>query len=165
MVGTPAGVRRSWASWRSFGDRVLDRAELQQGHTLLDVGAGDGLIGFGAVERVGPRGEVIFSDVSADLVDVCRSVANDLRVAERCRFVVAGAEDLAAIRDGSVNAVTTRTVLIYLPNKPRAVAEFFRALRPGGRISLYEPINRLMFPEPPHEFFWGYDSSVHRRGV
>ena len=31
-----------------------------------------------------------------------------------------------------------------------------RVLRPGGRISLFEPINRLMFPEP-RERFWGYD--------
>jgi arsenite methyltransferase len=28
-------------------------------------------------------------------------------------------------------------------------------LRPGGRVSLFEPINRLMYPEP-EERFWGY---------
>jgi arsenite methyltransferase len=31
-----------------------------------------------------------------------------------------------------------------------------RVLRPGGRVSLFEPINRLMFPEPADRF-WGYD--------
>lgn len=31
-----------------------------------------------------------------------------------------------------------------------------RVLRPGGRISLFEPVNRLMFPEPADRF-WGYD--------
>jgi hypothetical protein len=31
-----------------------------------------------------------------------------------------------------------------------------RVLRPGGRISLFEPINRLTFPEPSDRF-WGYD--------
>jgi arsenite methyltransferase len=35
---------------------------------VLDVGAGDGLIAFGAAERVGLNGTVIFSDVSEDLL-------------------------------------------------------------------------------------------------
>lgn len=32
----------------------------------------------------------------------------------------------------------------------------YRVLVAGGRISLFEPINRLMFPEPEGRF-WGYD--------
>ena len=39
-----------------------------------------------------------------------------------------------------------------------AFASLYRVLRPGGRISLFEPINRLMFPEPDGRFF-GYDLS------
>src|SRR5205823_6544105 len=80
-------------------DRVLDRAQLEDGETLLDVGCGDGLIGFGALDR--GAGTVVFSEVSDDLLDVCRAAAEDLGVAERCRFVAARAEDLA----GKVNAV------------------------------------------------------------
>jgi len=175
--GALASPRDQWAEWllqRRHGgdvakrramltrlatvrDRVLERADLKAGQTLLDVGTGDGLIGFGAVERVGPSGEVVFADVSADLVNVCRSLADELGVANQCRFLVAGAEELGSIADNSVDAVTTRAVLIYIRNKPGAFAEFLRVLRPGGRISIYEPINRLMFPEPPDEFFSGYD--------
>lgn len=40
-------------------DTVLDKAQLMPGETLLDVGAGDGLIAFGALERLGPSGRVI----------------------------------------------------------------------------------------------------------
>lgn len=132
--------------------RVLEHAALQLGSVVLDVGAGDGLIGFGALEKVGPSGEVTFSDVSPDLVDVCRTIALQLSVADRCRFVVADAADLAPIGDASVDAVTTRSVLIYVHNKTRAFAEFLRVLSPGGWISIHEPINRLMCPEPPGEF-------------
>ena len=39
------------------------------------------------------------------------------------------------------DAVVTRSVLIYVVDKARAAAEFHRVLRPGGRVSIFEPIN------------------------
>src|SRR5215213_3724123 len=150
--------RDRWADWileRRFGgdraaaddmlthlrevrERVLDRAEVREGETLLDVGCGDGLIAFGALERGARR--VIFSDVSQDLLDVSRELAAG---EPRAEFVRALAEDLSAIPDASVDVVTTRSVLIYVADKARAFAEFLRVLRPGGRVSLFEPINRF----------------------
>jgi ubiquinone/menaquinone biosynthesis C-methylase UbiE len=134
-------------------DRVLDAAEPLDGATLLDVGCGDGLIGLAGLERVGPRGVVIFSDVSEALLEQCRRHVADRADAARARFVRAPAEDLSAISDASVDVVTTRSVLIYVADKPRAFAEFARVLRPGGRVSLFEPINRLMYPEPEGLFY------------
>ena len=46
--------------------------------------------------------------------------------------------------DGSVDVVTTRSVLIYVKDKAAALREFYRVLKPGGRVSLFEPINVLM---------------------
>jgi hypothetical protein len=42
-----------------------------------------------------------------------------------------------------VDIVTTRSVLIFVQEKERALSEFFRVLRPEGRLSIFEPINRL----------------------
>ena len=137
-------------------DRVLAGAEPLDGATLLDVGTGDGLIGLEALERVGPRGTVIFSDVSPALLDRAREAVAARGLLERARFVTARAEDLAAIPGGSVDAVTTRSVLIYVADKASAFAEMHRVLAPGGRLSVFEPINRLTSPEPPDRF-WGYD--------
>ncbi|MGW5365764.1 class I SAM-dependent methyltransferase [Actinopolymorpha pittospori] len=128
-------------------DTVLDNAALSDGETLLDVGCGDGLIGFGALDR--DASQVVFSDISQDLLDVCESAASDLGVLDRCRFTLASADDLGPISDRSADMVTTRSVLIYVKDKERAFQEFSRVLRPRGRVSLFEPINRFGRPKSP----------------
>lgn len=137
-------------------DKVLDRAGLEPGETLLDVGCGEGLIGFGALER--GAGHVVFSDISTDLLEVCREAAEALGVADHCSFVEAGADDLAGLTDESVDVVTTRSVLIYVPDKAKSFREFFRVMRAGGRVLVNEPINRFGMDERL-EGFWGYPSN------
>jgi ubiquinone/menaquinone biosynthesis C-methylase UbiE len=169
-------LRDQWAEWlaeRRFGgdpeirrrfsenlaqraDKVLAYAELAEGETLLDVGCGEGLIGFRALER--GAGMVIFSDISQDLLDLCDAAATQFGIVDRCRFVRTSADDLVGIHDGSVDVVTTRSVLIYVADKPAAFREFARVLRPGGRISLFEPINR--FARRAADTWAGYDLSA-----
>src|SRR5215472_6182403 len=130
-------------------DKVLDKAQLRPDDTVLDVGAGDGLIAFGALERLGPDGQVIFSDISQDLLDHCQKAAEAEGVLGRCRFLRAPANQLSAVATGSVGVVTTRSVLIYVKDKAGALREFYRVLEAGGRISLFEPINVLMSGDDP----------------
>jgi ubiquinone/menaquinone biosynthesis C-methylase UbiE len=141
-------------------DEVLENAHIGEGETVLDVGTGTGLIAFGALEQVGEKGTVIFSDISADCLDYCQTFAGTVGIANRCRFVHAPIEDLSAIPDSSVDVVTSRSVLIYCTEKQHAFNEVFRVLRPGGRFSLFEPINRFGFPERRRpEMFRGYDTT------
>jgi ubiquinone/menaquinone biosynthesis C-methylase UbiE len=137
-------------------DRVLAHAGPLDGATVLDVGTGDGLIGLEALARVGPHGRVIFSDISGALLERARDAVRSRDALARAEFVSTPAETLAQIADASVDVVTTRSVLIYVADKAQAFSALHRVLRPGGRISLFEPINRLMFPEPADRF-WGYE--------
>jgi arsenite methyltransferase len=137
-------------------NKVIDKATLRPRDTVLDVGAGDGLIAFGALERLGPEGRVIFSDISQDLLDHCRMAVEAEGLLKRCRFVLASADSLTEIADRSVDVITTRSVLIYVKDKAAALREFYRVLSSGGRISLFEPINVLMGECDPDRFF-GYD--------
>jgi len=136
-------------------DQVLRNAKVVQGEVVLDVGTGDGLIAFAALAQVGERGQVIFSDISHDLLDHCQALAHQLGVLDRCLFLEAAAEDLAALTDVSVDVVTTRSVLIYVTAKQQAFREFYRVLKPNGRLSIFEPINRFSYFEPT-SLFWGH---------
>ena len=148
--GDEAFEARTVAQLAQARERILDNAELEAGETLLDVGCGNGLVAFGALER--GAGRVVFADVSPSLLEESRAIASDLGLGGRCEFVEASADDLAAVESGSVDVVTTRSVLIYVRDKPAAFAEFFRVLRPGGRISLFEPINTFGMEERRSEW-------------
>ncbi len=48
---------------------------------------------------------------------------------------------------------------MYVAQKQQAFEHFYRVLKPNGRLSIFEPINRFTYPEPPHRFF-GYEVSL-----
>jgi arsenite methyltransferase len=154
--GDPEQAERAMRELGPVRDRVLEGAKVREGDVVLDVGAGDGLIAFGALPLVGEGGKVIFSDVSQELLDVSRGLAQELDALGRCEFVLARAEDLGPFADESVDVVTTRSVAIYVEEKQRAFDSFHRVLRPGGRLSMFEPINRFTFPEPDDRYL-GFD--------
>jgi arsenite methyltransferase len=120
-------------------DRLLDHAALRPGLRIADIGSGDGLAGFGALERE-PTSEVTFVDISPALIAHTRATANERGVVERCSFVVASAESLEAIPAASFDVVLVRALLAYVPQKAAAFDEFRRVLQPSGRISIVDPI-------------------------
>ena len=123
-------------------DRVLDGAQLGVGMTLVDVGAGDGLIAFGALDRIGASLRVILTDVSAPLLAHAGKIAADRGWHDQCTFLHGSAESLDGIASASVDVVATRASLAYVTDKAAAFRDFYRVLKPGGRISLAEPILR-----------------------
>lgn len=120
-------------------DRVLDGAALQPGDDVLDLGAGTGLLTFGAHDRIG-NGWVFAVDPSVDALEELLRGAHEAHLAGVMYLI--GDAHVIPLPDASVDAVVTRSVLMYVPDIHLAVSELYRVLRPGGRISLFEPINR-----------------------
>jgi ubiquinone/menaquinone biosynthesis C-methylase UbiE len=123
-------------------DRVIDGARLSVGTVLVDVGAGDGLMTFGAFERVGLSLKAVLTDVSAPLLKRAAERASACGVGDRCTFLQTSAERLDGVADASADVLITRAVLVYVTDKAAAARQFYRVLKPGGRISIGEPIFR-----------------------
>jgi SAM-dependent methyltransferase len=133
---TEAEIAEALARLGETRERVLDGAVLEAGDIVADVGAGTGLLTLAASRRVGIDGDVIALDISVDALEELRSTT----AAANISYLV-GQADVLPLPDETVDAVVTRSVLIYVPDKEEAAREFVRVLRPAGRVSLFEPIN------------------------
>jgi ubiquinone/menaquinone biosynthesis C-methylase UbiE len=121
-------------------DTVLTAAAIVPGERVLDVGCGDGLLGFTALDRTAGDLHVTFSDISDDLLAHTRERAAQLGYASRCTYVTGNMQHLPGIPSGSLDVVIARSVIAYVDDKERAFAECARVLRPGGRLSIGEPV-------------------------
>ena len=113
---------------------VLAGARLRRDVSVLDVGAGTGLFAVEARRRVGESGRIIALDISTDALAECARPGTGLGL-------IAGDALALPLPDECVDVVVTRSVLIYVRTRRLLPAEFHRVLRPGGRVSVFEPIN------------------------
>jgi arsenite methyltransferase len=155
-AGDPEVRRRSDAFLRPLYERVLGQAQLRDGETVLEVGAGEGTLGFLALERVGRAGRLVLSDVSESVVDHLRARVPP-SLADRVSVLRSPVETLAGVEDGSVDVVLSRSVLVYSREPATAFTSMSRVLRPGGRLSLFEPLWRFHQPRAATGDFFGRD--------
>jgi demethylmenaquinone methyltransferase/2-methoxy-6-polyprenyl-1,4-benzoquinol methylase len=121
-------------AWRRF---AIGQVAVRPGDICLDVACGTGDL-TEALARAGAA-RVTGLDFTPQMLDVARERAGRLprECAERITYIQGDAQDLR-IPDASVDVVTIafgiRNVLV--PGK--AIAEFRRVLRPGGRLAILE---------------------------
>jgi SAM-dependent methyltransferase len=120
-------------------ERVLEAAALRPGDTVLDVGSGLGLLALAAHERIGD-GWVIAVEPAVDVLEELLRLAHEAN-ASGIMYLVGDAEVLP-LPDASVDAIVLRSVLVHLAETEPVACELARVLRPGGRLSLREPLNR-----------------------
>ena len=107
-------------------------ASLQAGETVLDLGSGAGLDCFLAAAQVGPEGRVIGVDMTPEMVARARANATAAGVAN-VEFRLGHIEELP-VESGTVDVVISNCVLNLSEDRPRALAEAYRVLKPGGRL-------------------------------
>jgi SAM-dependent methyltransferase len=137
--------------WVGANRRLLDRAGLAEGSTVVDLGCGPGYTTLDLAKVVGPEGRVIAVDRDAE-----RSLPRLLERAAAAGFsnIETQAADLESfdLDAGSVDGVYGRWILMYLPETAALdlVRRSIRWLRPGGVCMLSEFCNyRHLQVQPP----------------
>jgi arsenite methyltransferase len=130
-----AELPRGAVDWAlGVGDPVR-YAFLQPGEVVLDIGSGAGIDSILAARRVGPEGTAIGLDILPEMCERARGHAAEAGVQAWTEFRV-GEMERIPMPDASVDVVISNGVLSLSARKSRALAEIYRVLRPGGRISL-----------------------------
>ena len=106
----------------------------QPGERVLDVGCGPGFYCVELAAEVGPSGSVVGLDGSEAMLELagrrCAELGNvELRVGDATALSVADADFDAAI---------CVQVLEYVPDARAGLAELHRALKPGGRVLVWD---------------------------
>jgi ubiquinone/menaquinone biosynthesis C-methylase UbiE len=111
---------------------LLRAARLGPGMRVLDIATGTGLAAEAAADAVGPTGHVVAADISPALVARARE---RLGGRPNVSFAVEDGQALTFPAEG-FDAVICNMGLMYFPDPARGLAEFRRALRPGGRAAV-----------------------------
>jgi len=142
LRGMWAAVAGSWGDQAAYldargavvGERMLELSRPQPGERVLELACGPGGLGLAAARRVAPGGQVVLSDVVAEMTSIAatRAAALGLGNVTTCEL------DLERIDqpDGSYDVVLCREGLMLVPDPARAAREIWRVLRPGGRAAL-----------------------------
>jgi arsenite methyltransferase len=131
LAELPSGAR----DWALGVGNPVRYAFLQPGNTVLDVGSGGGIDTILAARRVGPTGRAIGLDIVEAMLDRARENAAEAGVGDWTEFLHGEMEQIP-LPDATVDVVISNGVLNLSARKSRALAEIFRVLRPGGRVSL-----------------------------
>jgi ubiquinone/menaquinone biosynthesis C-methylase UbiE len=118
-----------------FALDLVNHAELRPGESVLDVGCGTGILARLAAERVGPGGSVFALDVNAGMLAVARSLPS----ATQIKWYETAAESVP-LPDGSFDVILCGLSLQFFADRPAALREMHRLLKPGGRVCISTPM-------------------------
>ena len=115
------------------------------GERVVDVGSGAGFDSFVAAAHVGPAGQVVGVDMTAEMLAKSRATAERLGLTN-VQFHEGLAEQLP-VPDGWADAVISNGVINLCADKWTVFGEIFRVLRPGGVLQFADIANGR--PVPP----------------
>ena len=136
--------------WDHYGQRTVDRMNIDPGASILDVCSGAGASALPAGRCVLPGGHVLGIDLAESLLEIAR---------ERCRResldnVEFRAGDIEAqhLPSASFDGVICVFGIFFLPDMARALTKLWDCVRPGGQLAITTWGPRFL--EPANTAFW-----------
>jgi arsenite methyltransferase len=131
------GLARQQEELAATADMVAQRKamlgllNLKTGDRVLDVGSGNGIFVRDMLEVVGPDGHACGIDISEIMVGLAQNICHE------AAFIKSDATDLP-VDDSSYDVLTTSQLLCFVGDIPGALREFYRVLKPGGRMLILD---------------------------
>ncbi|WP_237102575.1 bifunctional 2-polyprenyl-6-hydroxyphenol methylase/3-demethylubiquinol 3-O-methyltransferase UbiG [Nonomuraea sp. MG754425] len=127
---------------RPWTARLLRRAGLTEGMSVLDVGSGLGDVAFIAAEIVGPGGRVVGVEREPAAVDTARRRAASAAFTDIVSFTNADLAEFDPVGSGAAwrpfDALVGRFVLQYLPDPAGTLRRLAGFVRPGGIVVMHD---------------------------
>lgn len=133
-------------------------ASLREGEIVLDLGSGAGFDCFLAANKVGKKGRVIGVDMTPEMVEKANENAKKNNY-KNVEFKLGDIETLP-VDDDSVDVVMSNCVINLSPDKAKVFKEAFRALKPGGRLSISDIVLLKELPASIRESIDAYVGCV-----
>jgi SAM-dependent methyltransferase len=130
-------------------EALLRDAGVGPGMRVLDAGCGAGDVAFLVAELVGPDGEIVGIDRSADVLATARGRAEALGL-RQVSFVEGDAGTI--VPEGAFDAVVGRLVLMYVADPVAVLRHLAGLVRPGGVVAFQE-LNIAAWAWPPAPVF------------
>jgi ubiquinone/menaquinone biosynthesis C-methylase UbiE len=108
---------------------LLDCAGVAEGHRVLDVACGTGVVARAARRAVGPSGHVFGIDLNPSMIEVARQIQPDVG------WRVGDAASLP-YDDDAFDVVLCQSALFFFADAEAAVREMARVVVPGGAVAL-----------------------------
>jgi len=141
-TGTTESVRLGLQHrlWSALAHQLWERANLQPGHTVLDLGCGPGHATVDLAQIVGPTGRVIAIDESAAFLKQVHDEARARNLTNITR-VLGDVQDLDTCLPGSESSVDlayARWVFCFLARPEDVIAGLARVIKPGGKLTIQD---------------------------
>jgi SAM-dependent methyltransferase len=117
------------ALFRHWGPILCDAARVERGQRVLDVACGTGALTVALSDRVGPGGAVHGLDANLQMLAVARRKHPEIEWRH-------GRAEALPFSDAHFDAVLSQFGLMFFDDRPTALREMLRVLRPGGRLAV-----------------------------
>jgi ubiquinone/menaquinone biosynthesis C-methylase UbiE len=115
--------------------QLIDRLELEENHSVLELGPGPGFFSVPIAKRL-KKGKLVLADIQQEMLNYARKRI-EKRNLTNVEYYLCNGENFG-FADESFDRIFMVTVLGEVENQDGYMQEFYRMLKPGGILSVSE---------------------------